>query len=206
MLAGSLRPSAPDVRGAHAEAANDLFLDRQVHLVGVGPDEVERWAEDLRRQREARARRIVVERERPDAARQVAIRIGQRVHGRERLPHGEGLVVGRRVPLVAGDAAVEHAGARANRHPAVAARIPRDAQPRRDVVLVGLDDAAADARIAREEQPFGRRRRHLRLRARHERELAVSRIGERELQVVADAEVQRHARVDAVVVLREQAE
>ena len=42
--------------------------------------------------------------------------------------------------------------------------------------------------------------------ARNVRELAVLRIGEGELQVVADAEIQRHPRVDAVVVLREQAD
>ena len=38
----------------------------------------------------------------------------------------------------------------------------------------------------------------------HEGQLAVLRIGERELQVVADAEVQRHARMDPEIVLREQ--
>ena len=149
MLAGRLRPSAPTYDALDAEAAEDLLLDGQVHLVRVRPDEVERRAEHLRRQREARARRIVVERERADAARQVAVRIGQREHGRERLPHRERLVVGGRVPLVAGDAAVEDAGAGAHRHAAVAARIPRDAEPRRDVVHVGLDDAAADARRRR---------------------------------------------------------
>ena len=130
----------------------------------------------------------------------------KREHRRERLAHGERLIVGGRVPLVAGDAAVEDAGAGANRHAAVALRIPRHAEARRDVVVVGLHDAAADARIAGEQQPLERGRRHRRLRARHERELAVLRIGEGELQVVADAEVQRHARMHAIVVLREQAD
>ena len=40
----------------------------------------------------------------------------------------------------------------------------------------------------------------------NERELAVERIGQRQLQVVAQAEVQRHTRVDAVIVLREDAD
>ncbi len=127
-------------------------------------------------------------------------------HRRERLPHGERLVVGRGVPLVAGDAAVENSGAGTDRHTSITAGIPRDTQARRDVVDVGLDDAAADAGIAREEQSFQGGGRHLRLRARHERELAVFGIGKRELQVVADAKIERHALMNAVIVLREGAD
>ena len=49
MLAGSLRPSAPTYDARHAKSADDLLLDREVHLVGVRPDEIERRTEDLRR-------------------------------------------------------------------------------------------------------------------------------------------------------------
>ena len=141
-----------------------------------------------------------------DAAGQVAVRIGQRLHGRERLAHREWLIVGGGVPLVAGDAAVEDAGGRAHGHPAVAPRIPGDPQARRDVVGVGLDDASADPGIAWEQQADRRGRRHLRLHAGNEGELAVVGIGERELQVVADAKVEGEPGMDAEVVLRERAD
>jgi hypothetical protein len=52
------------VGGAHAEVAEELLLHGEVHLVRVRPDEVEVGAEHGGGQREARAGRIVVERER----------------------------------------------------------------------------------------------------------------------------------------------
>ena len=69
-----------------------------------------------------------------------------------------------------------------------------------------LHDPAAHAGIAGEQQAHGSGRLDRRLLSRHEGELAVLRIGERELQVVADAKVQRDARMDPEIVLRERAD
>ena len=149
--------------------------------------------------------RVIVEGERAHAAGQVAVGIGKGLHRRKRLPDREGLVVGSRVPLVSGDAAVEDAAGGSNRHPAVAPGVPRNTEARGDVVLVGFDDAAADAGVAGEEQAFRRVRRHLGLRAWDERKLAVLGVRERRLHVISDAEVQRDSRMDPEIVLGEQA-
>ena len=63
-----------------------------------------------------------------------------------------------------------------------------------------------DAIVAREQQPFGSIRRNGGLAAGHEGQLAVLRIGQRLLQVVTDAEVQRHPRMNPEIILREHAE
>src|SRR6266496_4747510 len=99
-------PERSDVRRGDAETLAELLLDRDVGLIAERPHEVERRTKDLRRQRKARRAGRVIERKRTDASRQIAVRIRQREDGRERLPDGERLVVGRRVPLVARDAAV----------------------------------------------------------------------------------------------------
>ena len=190
---------------AHAVVSEKLLLHRDVHLVGVGPDEVERRAEHLGGQREAGTGRVVDEGEGVAAGR-VAIGIREREHLRERLAERERLVVRGGVPLVAGGAPVEDAEGGADGGPAVAEGIPGDADARRDVVPVGAGDAAGNAGIAREEQALGGRRGYLGLLPGDVGELAVLGIRERELHVVAQAEVQRHPRVDAEVVLREQAQ
>ena len=141
-----------DVGRGHADDVGELPLNPDVGLVGVGPVEIQIDAEDSA----ARGKRAVV-RERRTAG-IVVVRVAERgalrhsvgVHGPARVGEGQssgpGLEIGHRVPLVAGDAAVEHAAGRPDGGAAVAERIPHDARPRRDVVPFSRDDPALHAR------------------------------------------------------------
>ena len=121
----------------------------------------------------------------------------------EGQPRGPRLEVRHRIPLVARDAAVEHAGRGADRGPAVAGRIPDDADARRHVVPGRLDHAALDAGVAVEQLPDRRRGVDGGFLAGHIRGEPVERIGARRLHVPAQAEVEGHASADAEVVLHE---
>ena len=74
-----------------------------------------------------------------NAARQRAVRIGEGLHVGELLADRERLEVGRGVPLVAGNAAVEDAGSRADRSFAVTERIPCQAEARREMRSSGVE-------------------------------------------------------------------
>ena len=97
---------------------------------------------------------------------------------------------------------VEHAEGGADARAAVALRIPRDGQARRDVVLVGRHHAARHIGIAGVDEPAGRGRIRLRLDTGAEPRDRIVHIDERRRQFVAHAEIQRQPRRDAELILR----
>ena len=116
---------------------------------------------------------------------------------------GPRLEIGHRVPLVAGDAAVELTAGGFDSGPAVAEWIPDDAGARRDVVPGRRDDTALDAGIAVEQLTDRCGRVDRGLLTGNVGDEPVLRIGAGRLHVPSQAEVQGHSRTDAVVVLHE---
>ena len=194
----------PDICSLNTDGGGNLPLYREIHLVAVGGAEIEAHSRNGGGEDELRIRRRVVVRERRLATRQQRVGIGQRGRIVELLPDGEGLVVGRRINLVPGHAAGEHAKRGANRHLAIAERVPGESDPWRQVVPVSGNRAAADPRIAWEQQTGRRRRNHFRLRAGDVGQQAVANVGNRHLQVVPQSNIHREARMQANVILEEE--
>ncbi len=87
----------------------------------------------------------------------VPVDIAERGDGVKRLPDGEGLGIGRLVPLVAAYTSVEDATGRADCRLAVTKRIPRDAHARGEVMPTGVRDAPRYSRVPGEQHPQRRR-------------------------------------------------
>ena len=191
-------PLRSEIRNVEHEIARELTLEAQAPLVDVRGEEVR--VDARRDDRGVAGKRIRQVRERPR-------RGGERPRG---LPHAEGGVARKRGDPVADDLqVVERAEAGADHGRRAAERPPRQAHARRPVVLVGRPQPAPHVGPGSQlEECRGRVDERLlaagdldRVRGRVERGYLVHPFHRREVQLVANPEIQRQSRRQLPVVL-----
>jgi len=101
---------------------------------------------------------------------------------------------------------VEHAESSPDAELAVTQRIPRESEPRTEVVLVGAVGGCANALVARKYKSHRRRREHRRLLPRDESVLPIVQLGQRSAVVIAKADIHGEVASDFEIVLGEHAE
>ena len=134
----------------------------------------------------------------------IPVDVGERGDGVEGLANGERLGVGRLIPFVAADAAVENARGGAEGGFAVTKRIQGKADTRRDVVPAKVDDATRYALVSGVEKAQRRTGNHRGLNAGNKGGGEVRRLDRRNVNIPAQAEVRGKPGRDPVIVLHEQ--
>src|SRR5579859_3715562 len=142
-----------DIRDCRAHIVRQLALNSSVELVDQRPLVVSRNGLDAGCGQETRSCWTVGVGERISIGEGGSIPIGitKRCDRVECLPNGERLCIRRLVPLVAADAAKEKTSTGAHSRLAVAKRVPRDANTRRDMMILIWSDTARHSRVSGEQ-------------------------------------------------------